>query len=190
MARKTARPSAELARRVTISGLDQPWSLPRARANTSMKSEPENVTSPGQSMRPSRPRMLGRRVTVMYMASRPMGRLRKKMASHPSPSVSTPPTSGPIATAPPSVAPHTPNAVPRSRPWKSCASRASEVANIIAPPAPWTPRARLRNRGLVARPHRAEEAVNTINPVRKTRWRPSRSASDPAVRSRAASVSA
>ena len=42
----------------------------------------------------------------------------------------TPPTSGPIATAPPIVAPQTPNAVARSLPWNSWPISASEVANI------------------------------------------------------------
>ena len=47
-----------------------------------------------------------------------------------------PPTSGPIATAPPIVAPQMPIAVPRSLPWNSWAISASDVANIAAPPIP------------------------------------------------------
>ena len=53
---------------------------------------------------------------VSATAAIPIGTLTKKIASHPIPSVSTPPTSGPIATAAPVVAPQSPNAVPRSRP--------------------------------------------------------------------------
>ena len=49
-----------------------------------------------------------------------------------------PPTSGPIATASPIVAPQMPNAVPRSFPRNSCEISASAVANIAAPPIPWS----------------------------------------------------
>ena len=49
----------------------------------------------------------------------PIGTLMKKIDSQPMPSVSAPPTSGPMATAAPIVAPQIPNAVPRSRPWKA-----------------------------------------------------------------------
>ncbi len=50
--------------------------------------------------------------------------------------MSAPPTSGPIATAPPIVAPQMPNAVARSGPRNSCAISASVVANMAAPPIP------------------------------------------------------
>ena len=98
-------------------------------------SPPENVTSPGQSMRPP----LGAWdsstcASVIAIAGDADRQLTRKIASHPMPSVSTPPTSGPTATAAPVVAPHTPNAVPRSRPWNAEASSASEVANMNAPP--------------------------------------------------------
>ena len=75
--------------------------------------------------------------------------MTKKIHSQPNAEVSTPPTSGPIATAPPIVAPQTPNAMPRSLPWNACAISASEVANIIAPPMPCKPRARFSNSGVV-----------------------------------------
>ena len=66
----------------------------------------------------------------------PIGMLTRKIHRHDSHEVSIPPASGPIATAAPITAPHSPNAVPRSRPWNSCERRASAVANIIAPPIP------------------------------------------------------
>ncbi len=62
----------------------------------------------------------------------PIGTLTKKIHSQPRPSVITPPSSGPIATAPPTVAPQTPIALARSRPSNSWAISASEVANIAA----------------------------------------------------------
>ena len=55
--------------------------------------------------------------SVSAIAASPIGTLTKKIASQPIHSVSTPPASGPIATAAPVVAPQSPNAVPRSRPW-------------------------------------------------------------------------
>ena len=110
----------------------------------------------------------------------PIGRLTKKIQRQPAYSVRRPPTSGPIATASPIVAPQIPNAVPRSRPWNSCERIASETENIAAPPTPWRPRARLRKRGVVAEPQRAEARVKTTTPAMKTRLRPSQSPSVPA----------
>ena len=49
-------------------------------------------------------------------ATMPIGTLTKKIHRHESHEVSIPPTSGPIATAAPVVAPQIPNAVPRSLP--------------------------------------------------------------------------
>ena len=124
---------------------------------------------------------------VIAIAAIPIGTFRKKIDSQPTHSVSTPPTSGPTATAMPIVAPYTPIAMPRSRPaLNSCAISASETANITAPPTPWNARARLRKVGSVARPANSEPSVKMPRPTAKTRRRPSRSASTPAVRTSAA----
>ena len=152
---------------------------------------PENVSSPGQSSRPP----LGACdsstfASVIAIAPMPIGTLTRKIASQPMPSVSTPPTSGPTATEAPVTAPQTPNAVPRSRPWKAEASSASEVANMNAPPMPCSARARLRTSGVPASAHSAEATVKITIPITKTRRRPNRSASEPPVSSSAASVSA
>ena len=96
----------------------------------------------------------------------------KKIHSHPMPSTSAPPTSGPIATPRPVVAPQTANAVPRSRPSNSCASSASDVANIAAPPMPWRPRARSSSVGVVAKPHSSEARTNMTRPPEKMSLRP------------------
>jgi len=93
-----------------------------------------------------------------------------------------PPTSGPIATASPIVAPQIPKAVPRSFPKNSWEMSASAVANIAAPPIPWRPRAMIRKSGSFAMPQAAEAIVNSTMPITKTRLRPKRSASAPAVR--------
>ena len=88
------------------------------------------------------------------------------------------------------VAPQIPSAVPRSRPWNSCAINASEVPNIIAPPTPCTARDRFRKSGSGASPQASDEAVKTASPSVKTSLRPSMSASDPAASTKAARVSA
>jgi hypothetical protein len=54
-------------------------------------------------------------VTVRTTASTVIGRLTKKIHRQDS-SLSAPPRIGPSAAAAPTTAPHTPNAVPRSRP--------------------------------------------------------------------------
>ena len=128
--------------------------------------------------------------SVTITAAMPIGTLTKKIHSQPMPVVMTPPITGPIATAAPVTAPNTPNATPRSRPWKAWAISASEVANIIAPPVPCTARARLSTRGVPDRPQTAEEIVNTTRPATNTRRRPIRSATAPEVSRKAASVSA
>ena len=120
----------------------------------------------------------------------PIGMLTRKIQRHESHDVSIPPASGPIATAAPIVAPQSPNAVPRSRPWNSCERSASAVANIIAPPIPWTPRAMIRKSASLASPQAAEASVKSAIPSRNSRFRPKRSASAPAVRTHVASASA
>ncbi len=88
-------------------------------------------------------------VSVRNTAIAPIGTLTKKIHSQPMPEVMIPPSTGPTATAAPVTAPKTPNAVPRSLPWKAWAISASEVANIIAPPVPCTARARLSISGVL-----------------------------------------
>ena len=126
----------------------------------------------------------------MITAAIPMGMLTRKIQRHESQVVSTPPASGPIATAAPIVAPQIPNAVPRSLPWNSCEISASAVANMIAPPIPWIPRATIKKSESFERPQAAEAIVNSTTPITKRRLRPNRSASDPAVRTQVARPSA
>jgi hypothetical protein len=120
----------------------------------------------------------------------PMGRFTKKIQRQDSPLVSAPPSTGPTATATPVIAPNTPKATPRSRGGKAAASRASDVANMIAPPMPWKARARARKVASGASPHRAEPTVKTTMPSANTSRRPARSPIEPAVSRKAASVSA
>ena len=120
----------------------------------------------------------------------PIGMFTRKIHRHDSQDVSMPPTSGPIATAAPIVAPHNPKAVPRSRPWNSWEINASAVANMIAPPTPWTPRATIRKSESFASPQAADAMVNSTIPITNSRLRPNRSARAPAVRTKVASARA
>ena len=131
------------------------------------------MTKPSQSGRPA----LGSRdsstlVIATARATRQIGMLTKKIQRHDNPLVSTPPSTGPIATATPVVAPNAPNAVPRSLPWNAEASSASAVANIAAPPIPCPARAMHKKTRLGARPHRAEPIVNSTVPIANTSRRP------------------
>ena len=178
-------------RTLRIWVLVQPSLFPRTSPNTSRNSPPEKVTTPGTSMPPcAGSRDSSTFSSVTTSAATPIGTLTRKIQRQPSDSVIRPPTSGPIATAPPVVAPQIPNAVPRSLPWNSWASSASETANIVAPPTPCRPRARMRKFAPGATPQSSEPPVNTITPTAKTDLRPSRSASEPAVSVSAASESA
>ena len=105
------------------------------------------------------------RVALMNSAKSPIGRLTKKIHRHDRPLVSAPPSSGPMATATPVMAPKMPNATPRSLPRNASASSASDTENMIAPPTPWTPRDTSRNRWSGANPQSIEAAVNTNRPT-------------------------
>ena len=106
------------------------------------------------------------------MATRQIGMLTKKIQRHERPLVSTPPRTGPMATATPVVAPKAPKATPRSRPWNAEAIRASAVANIAAPPIPWNARASVRNVMSWAAPQAMEPSVNSAVPITKRSRRP------------------
>ena len=106
-----AKATAAVATRATIAGLAQPSVSPRIRANisavsaTMIRAVPTQLAPPPAGLRDSRSR-----ATPTANAATPIGRLTKKMDRQPRVSVSTPPASGPMALAPPSVAPKTPRA--------------------------------------------------------------------------------
>ncbi len=100
-----------------MNALPQPRLLPSISAKTRLKTPPVNITSPNGSMLPSSGSLDSRsRKTEITTAATPIGMLTRKIQRHESHDVSTPPASGPMATAAPVVAPQMPNAVPRSRP--------------------------------------------------------------------------
>ncbi len=177
--------------RPRIGALDQPRLLPSISARIRQISPLVSVTSPTGSRRPCSGSFDSRNfLSDSTTAPTPIGMLTRKIQRQESHDVSTPPASGPIATAAPTVAPQIPKAVPRSLPWNSCEISASAVANMIAPPSPWTPRPTIRKSESFARPQAAEAIVKRTIPITKSRLRPKRSASDPAVRTHAARASA
>ena len=120
----------------------------------------------------------------------PIGTLTRKIPRQLQLVTITPPSTGPSAVDTPVIAPHTPNATPRSRPRKLCPSKASPVANMIAPPTPWALRLAISISGSWARPHSSDPSVKMTSPMLNSRFRPYRSASTPEVSSSEASVSA
>jgi hypothetical protein len=116
--------------------------------------------------------------------------LTKKTQRQPSASVRMPPTSGPEATAAPTVAPQTAIAPKRSAPRYSYPISASAVANSAAPPTPCKPLATSSAVMFQARPQSSEALVNTTTPNMNRRRRPNLSARAPAVRISAARASA
>ncbi len=95
------------------------------------------MTKPSQSGRPACGLLLSStRVSVTVSANTQIGMFTQKIQCHDSPLVSSPPSTGPTATATPVVAPKYAKAVPRSLPENAPDSRASAVANMIAPPMP------------------------------------------------------
>lgn len=112
-----------------------------------------------------------------------------KAQRHENAVVSQPPSSGPTATMPPIVEPHTANAMPRSRPVKVALTSESVVGRTIAPPTPWTIRASTSSSPLGASAARTEAAANTVTPTTMSSRRPSRSASEPKTSRSAANTS-
>ena len=105
-------------------------------------------------------------------------------------SVSTPPTSGPIASAIADTPAQMPIAVPRCFGGNVAVMIDSVAGFISAPPNPCTTRAPIRKPPLGARPHASDAPVKTTRPVMNISRRPSRSASFPPVSMNAANVSA
>jgi hypothetical protein len=83
-----------------------------------------------------------------------------------------------------------PKAVPRSLPEKALATRANDVANMMAPPTPWAPRDRFNIRDVVDSPQASEDSEKMISPMANNRRRPNMSPTTPAVSRNAARVRA
>jgi hypothetical protein len=130
------------------------------------------------------------RQAVSTTASTPIGTLTRKIPRQLQSVVITPPSTGPSAVETPVMAPQTPNATPRSRPWNVCPISASDVANMIAPPIPCPLRDKISISGFWATPHSSDPRVKMTRPIWNRRLRPYRSASTPEVSSNEARVRA
>ena len=173
---KPAKATAAVANRATIAALAQPSALPRISANINAVSATVIRAVPTQSARPPAGSRDSRsRATPPANAATPMGRLMKKMDRQPSVSVSTPPASGPMAVAPPIVAPKTPSARARAAPENSARSSGVPVANSTAPPTPCSARNNSSASAVGASAHASDPAVKMTRPTRNSRRRPSRS---------------
>ena len=118
----------------------------------------------------------------------PTGTFNQKMYCHDHPLVTAPPTSGPMATAAPPMAPQIPRAALRRSGVTAALSRVRDSGMIMAPPAPWRARAATSTPMLGARAAAADAAVNRAMPRTKMRRRPNRSPMAAADSSRTAKV--
>src|SRR4051812_3375759 len=101
-----------------------------------------------------------------------------------------PPANGPTAVLSPTVAPNSPNALPRSAPLNSSWMDAL-ICGVSAPPAsPWTRRAMMSHTLLCAAPQAALASVNAASATTNMVRRPRRSPSRPAGTSSSPKVSA
>ena len=104
-------------------------------------------------------------------------------------SSSSPPRTGPSATAPPTAAAQMPMALPRSCGGKITVMIDSEIGITEAPPIPISARNAISSPGLVAKALNADAAPNSTRPISRIFLRPNRSPSTPQVTSSAAKAS-
>ena len=118
----------------------------------------------------------------------PTGTLSQKTHCHEMPSITAPPTSGPLAIAMPPTAPQIPSATPR-RAAGNASERIVSVSGITsAPPRPCTARAAMSASIDGASAAAAEATVKSAIPNANMRRRPKRSPSAAPVRRKTAKV--
>ena len=103
--------------------------------------------------------------------------------------VSQPPKSGPTATMPPMVEPHTAKAIPRSLPWKLALTSERVVGSTMAPPTPWSTRERMSRSPVGANAAMTDATPKITRPNTNNRRRPKRSDSAPKTKISAAKTS-
>ena len=124
------------------------------------------------------------------MAIGAMTTFTRNAQRHEKSEVSTPPTYGPSAPAPPAIAPHTANATPRSRPWKVAEMIDNVAGSMAAAPRPSSsdsPR-----KSCVAEcdmEANSEPRPKRVAPIRKRRRRPKMSPRRPKLISSEANTS-
>ncbi len=116
--RKAASATAAAPSGTSVRAAVQPCSPPSISPYVSPPAASVNVAMPIQSsLAPPGRRDSSTPRTVSQPAISVMGRFTRKMARQCRCSVSRPPSTGATAAAAPFTPPHTPNAMPRRRPW-------------------------------------------------------------------------
>ena len=85
---------------------------------------------------------------------------------------SSPPSTGPSATAAPTAPAHAPMALPRSCGGKTTVMMARVVGSTAAPPTPMMARKPMSIPGVVAKALAAEASAKTMSPITRIRLRP------------------
>ncbi len=151
----------------------QPYVFASISPYVSANSPIPEVASPGKSRRScvsSRVSSMKRKLAAI--ARMPTGTFTKKIQLQSACSVSSPPTSGPIASASADTPAQIPIAVPR---WWSgkVAAMIDRVAGFMrAAPTPWSTRAAISSLLVSARPHQSDAVVKTAMPITKISRRP------------------
>ena len=161
-------------------------------ANTNVASVPAPSSVPAVSTRAAVGSALsGRMTTATISTASPKNRLNQKMPRQLHSPMSTPPTTGPMASAKPDVPAHTPMARLRARAsgyrWRSMDRVPGSLA---AAPMPITARPAMSIAGLGASADSTEPAQNTPTPASMTFLRPSSSPIIPQASMRLANVRA
>ncbi|WIB11636.1 hypothetical protein DEJ36_11870 [Curtobacterium sp. MCPF17_052] len=144
----------------------------------------------GSSFRGFGERDSGTKRNVSTTAAIPIGTLMRKIARHPTVSVSAPPTSGPTPIETPTTAPQTPTARARSfASSKVAVMMLIATGFIIDPPTAWTMRKTTSQPTLGASEHSSDPAVKSASPTWNVVRRPMRSAVEPESSSRLARTS-
>ena len=102
---------------------------------------------------------------------------------------SSPPRTGPSATAPPTAAAQRPIALPRSCAGKTIVMMASVTGSTAAPPIPITPRKTISMEAVGAKAQTADAMPKRASPIERIFLRPNRSPRTPQVNSSAANTS-
>ena len=170
---------------------DHPQSSPCTSASTISPRPRVNAITPGTSRwRPAFSSRVSRVARAVHRKPRASGGTPiQNTQRHDNWSTSTPPTSGPIASATAETPAQIPRARGRSSSEKAELTSASESVSIPAAPTPWMTRATTSTSidGASAATTRPPEKIASA--TRKTRLRPTMSPSRPAVTTKTATVS-
>src|SRR5690625_190609 len=126
----------------------------------------------------------GNQMTAVMMAITAIGTLIRNAERHPQSghrtAISTPPSTGPIATETPTIAPNIPKARPRCSPWKYCCTRPTVCGLRNPEPKPMKTRAMFSTHSLGANPATSDASPKRLSPRMNSRARPYRSPARPA----------